>query len=355
MPAPSAGPAAAAVAAKRLALRIGFGVALGFVLGELFGTPLFFLPPLLAAQFLASMPQPPTLRQGFGLVVLIALLSGLTLLLSSAFAGQPLVFVMLVGLLLYFGFLLDTAGKTMPATFLLTLAAMVPLVAIQSLSTAAMLAGALVGAHAVAMLTTWIAFAAFPAPSTAAPAGPSFREGSPRRALVNTLLLFPVLLLFMIGGKMTFVVLIVIISILRLGERSTAHRAALGLFLGNILGGIVATIAYGFINLQTSIVFFLLVVLLVGLAFGARIAAGGPQTPLFILALVTFIILLGIGVSPLPMDSGAAFTARLWNVLLAGAYAVGAVSLTGTRRPAVEGAGHDSPALAEEGSRRFES
>ena len=169
MPMPSAGPAGAAVVAKRLALRIAFGVALGFVLGELFGTPLFFLPPLLAVQFLASMPQPPTLRQGFGLVVLIALLSGLTLLLSGAFAGRPLVFVMLVGLLLFLGFLLDTAGKTMPATFLLTLAAIIPLAATQSLSTAALLAGALVGAHAVAVLTTWIAFAAFPAPPVAVP------------------------------------------------------------------------------------------------------------------------------------------------------------------------------------------
>ncbi len=338
MPVPSAQPDAAA---KRLALRIGFGVALGFALGELFGTPFFFLPPLLAVQFLASMPQPPTLRQGFGVVVLVALLSGLTLLLSSAFAGQPLVFVMLVGLLLFVGFLLDTAGKTMPATVLLTLSAMIPLAAVQSMSTAATLAVALVGAHAVAILTTWIAFAAFPAPSAAMPMGPrEFPEASPRRAIVNTLLLFPVLLLFMIGGKMTFVVLIVIISVLRLGERGTAHGAALGLLLGNILGGIVATIAYGFVNLQTSIVFFLLVVLLVGLVFGARIAAGSPQASLFILALATFIILLGIGVSPLPTDSGAAFTARLWNVLLAGAYAVGAVSLTRARRPTAESAGH---------------
>lgn len=340
MPAPSAEPAA--VAAKRLALRIGFGVALGFVLGELFGTPLFFLPPLLAVQFLASMPQPPTLRQGVGVVVLIALLSGLTLLLSSTFADRPLVFLMLVGLLLFLGFLLDTAGKTMPATSLLTLSAMIPLAAVQSMSAAATLAAALVGAHAIALMTTWIAFAAFPAPSPAAPMVPAKSpEASPRRALVNTLLLFPVLLLFMIGGAMTFVVLMVIISIVRLGERGTAHRAALGLLLGNLLGGIVATVAYGFVSLQTSMVFFLLVVLLVGLPFGARIAAGGPRAPLFVVALITFIILLGIGVSPLPTDSGAAFTARLWNVLLAGAYAVGAVSLAGARRPAAEAADHE--------------
>lgn len=347
---PPAGPAAAAVAAKRLALRIGFGVALGFLLGELMGTPLFFLPPLLAVQFLATMRQPPGLRQAIGLVVLIALLSGLTLLLSGAFAGQPLVFMMLVGLLLFLGFLLDTAGRTMPSTFLLTLAAMIPLVATQSLSAAAGLAGALIGAAAIAVLTTWIAFAAFPAPPAAAPTGPAVREASPRRALVNTLLLIPVLLLFMIDGEMTFVVLIVIITVIRQGDRSAGPRAVLGLLLGNILGGLAAVIAFGFVTLQSGIVFFLLVVLLAGLTFGARIAAAGAQAPLFTVALVSFVILLGLGVSPLPTDSGEAFTDRLWNVLLAGAYAVGAVSLTGARGPAIENTGALSPGHAEGGS-----
>jgi hypothetical protein len=64
-----------------------------------------------------------------------------------------------------------------------------------------------------------------------------------------------------------------------------------------------------------------------------RISLGGPQAPLFVLALATFVILLGIGVSPLPTDSGEAFTDRLWNVMLAGAYAVGAISLTAAPRP----------------------
>jgi hypothetical protein len=54
---------------------------------------------------------------------------------------------------------------------------------------------------------------------------------------------------------------------------------------------------------------------------------------MFTIALVTFVILLGLGVSPLPTDSGEAFTSRLWNVLLAGAYAVGATSLIASRKP----------------------
>lgn len=323
----SPAPAIAGLAAQRMALRIGFGAALGFVLAEFTGAPIFFLAPLLAVQLLASMQQPPTLRQGIGLVVLIAVTSGVTLLLAGAFASRPLVYVVLIAVTLFFGFLLDTAGKTATAGNLLTMTATIPLLVTQSAESATALAGSFIGATAIAVLTAWLAFAAFPGPPAETMAPPPVRRASPRTALVNTLLLFPVLLLFMLDGRTTFVVLMVIIAIIRQSDRSAGPRAMIALLAGNCLGGLVATIAFAFVTLQPSFVFFLLIVLLVGLTFGARAAAGGAQAPLFSIALASFVILLGIGVSPLPAESGEAFTARLWNVMLAGVYAVGAISL----------------------------
>ena len=331
--APSSATSAADPAATRMALRVGVGVALGFLLGALSGTAFFFLPPLLAAQFLATMRQPPSLRQGIAVVVLVALFGGVTLFLAGSFAHRPLVYVILVGLVLFYGFLLDTAGKTLPASLLLTLGATIPLAATQSAESAIALAGGFVGATIIALLTTWAMFAVFPAPAADAAAAPPRREASPRIALANTAVLLPVLVLFMISGRMTFVLLLVIVAIIRLSDRSASPRAALGLLLGNVLGGVAATIAYGFVTVQPSIVFFLLVVLLVGLAFGARIAADGVAAPVFAIALVAFVILLGLGVSPLPTDSGEAFMARVWNVSLAGAYAIGALSLTAGKAP----------------------
>jgi hypothetical protein len=316
-----------------MALRIAFGLVLGFVLGELTGTPFFFLPPLMAVQFLAAMRQPPSLRQGIGLILLTALLSGLTLVLASFFADQPLIYLLLLSLLLFFGFQLDTAGKTMPATLLLTLAATIPLTATQSFESAGALAGGLVEATAIGLLVAWAMFAAFPAPSAAAVVAPPPRQASPGTALANTLLLLPVLVLFMVNARMTFVVLMVIVAIIRLNDRSSASRAMLGLLVGNILGGMTATVAYGFVAVMPGMVFFLLVVLLVGLTFAGQIAAGAARAPIFTMALVTFVILLGLGVSPLPTDTGEAFTNRLWNVLLAGVYAVGAISLIRVRKP----------------------
>jgi hypothetical protein len=59
--------------------------------------------------------------------------------------------------------------------------------------------------------------------------------------------------------------------------------------------------------------------------FAGRIA--GDRAPVYVIALGTFILLLGLGLSPLPGSSGEAFVNRLLNVMLASAYAIGALSL----------------------------
>lgn len=322
-------PAAEDVETNRHAFRIGVGLVLAFVLAELAGTAFFFLPPMIAVQLLAQMRQPPGLRQAVGLVALTALVAGPSLFLSAAFASDPLVYLLLLGLVLYLGFYLDSAGKPVAGGLLLLLTVTVPLVAVQSVEAAAGLAAAMIGAVLLGLLSVWLGFAVFPAPVSAT-AGPPARTPSPRRALLNTLLLLPPLLMFMIDGRMTFVAIIVIVTILRQSGSGVASRAAFGLMIGNLLGGLIATIAYGFVALLPALPFFLLVVLAVGLAFGGRIAARTPTSPIFVIALVTFVILLGIGVSPIPSDTSTAFVTRLVNVMLAGAYAVAALSLIGT-------------------------
>lgn len=320
-------PADPDLAAKRLALRLAFGAVLGFALAALTDSAIYFFPPLMAVQFLAAMRQPPSLTEGGVLIALTVLLNGVALVVASAFAGQPVVYTLLLGLLFLFGFLLDTAGKTVPATLLLTLSATLPLISAQSVSAAVTLASAFVEASIMAILIVWIMFALFPAPLPRTTAPRPVRPSSPGTALANTLVVLPVLVLFMASGQMTFVILLVIIAIVRLREQIGASRSALGLLFGNFLGGVVATIAFGFVTLQPGLVFFLLLVALVGLVSGARIATAAARAPIYTVAFVTFLILLGIGVSPLPTETGEAFTSRLVDVALAGVYAVGASNL----------------------------
>ncbi len=331
----SKAPSATAAAGRNGALRTAFGAVIGFLLAGAFHITLFFLPALLAVQLLSLMVRPPALAQGIALVFLMGVLAWITLLIAGAFSGQPVVYLLMVGLLVFFGFLLDSAGKAIPATLMLILGSTLPLVVAQSADAAAGIAGALIGATVIALLAVWTAFALFPAASRAAAAAPA-SHASPRAALINTALLIPVLLLFLIDGRMTFVAIIVIVNIIRQRERGAASLTALGLLFGNILGGVLASIAYAFVSVQSGPVFFLLVVLLFGLMLSGWGVVAGPKAPIYGVAFVSFIILLGLGIAPAPGETATYFVDRLASVLGAGAYAVGAISLVSRRDAAAE-------------------
>ena len=102
---------------------------------------------------------------------------------------------------------------------------------------------------------------------------------------------------------------------------------AAGLILGNLVGGLAATAAYVLVTPLPSPGFLLLVALLVGLLFGDRIARGGELAPIYTVGLMTFLIVLGLGISPLPEDSGTFFIARVFDVMVAAVYAIGMASL----------------------------
>jgi hypothetical protein len=67
--------------------------------------------------------------------------------------------------------------------------------------------------------------------------------------------------------------------------------------------------------------------LLVGLILGGRIARGGEQVPIYTVSLMTFLIVLGLGLSPLPQDSADIFISRVVDVMVAAVYAIGMASL----------------------------
>jgi len=127
-------------------------------------------------------------------------------------------------------------------------------------------------------------------------------------------------------SPVSIVAVLTVISILRQPADLGGGTAA-GLILGNLVGGLAATAAYLLVTLLPSPVFLLLVVLLIGLLFGDRIARGGKTAPIYTVALMTFLIVLGLGISPLPQDSSAFFISRVFDVMLASIYAIGMASL----------------------------
>jgi hypothetical protein len=61
--------------------------------------------------------------------------------------------------------------------------------------------------------------------------------------------------------------------------------------------------------------------------FGAKIAAGGAVRPIYTVGAATFLVVLGLGLSPLPQDSGTLFLSRVMTVVAASLYAIGVSSV----------------------------
>jgi hypothetical protein len=182
----------------------------------------------------------------------------------------------------------------------------------------------------IAALLTFLVHALFPAHPVSEQAQPNaIEESTPvRAALANTAVLMSLFVYFMGSGTPTSIIVIMTTAITILQQSAIAGKgAALGLFMGNIVGGFAATVAYLLISLLPAPAFLFLVVFLFGLLFAAKVAEGGDIVPIYTVGMATFLVVLGLGLSPLPQDSGTLFVSRVWTVAVASLYTVGVASV----------------------------
>ena len=312
-----------------LAFRIAFAAAVGLTLGEVLGWDFPFLPAMLAVQLLSGR-GPIGVKQGLAFVAVMVVACVFAVLVAQVFVDSPLVLLLVVSLVTFLAFVLLARSQAagVAATFLIT-TAVVPLLAGESMSVAYGFIHSLIAGSALAVLLTFAAHAFFPTRVQAEPAAALAHDerDSVALALANTAVLMSLVIYFMLTPSPVSIVLVLtVISILRQPAELGGGTAA-GLILGNLVGGLAATVAYLLVTLLPSPAFLLLVVSLVGLIFGDRIARRGESAPIYTAGLMTFLILLGLGLSPLPQDSGTLFVARVFDVMVGAVYAIGMASL----------------------------
>lgn len=315
--------------AHALAFRIAFVAALGLTLGEVLGWDFPFLPAMLAAQLLSGR-EPLSVKKGLAFVAVMVAACAFAVLVAQIFVDSPLVLFLAVSLVTFLAFLLLARGQAMgvAAIFLIT-TAVVPLLAVESVSVAYGFIYSLIAGSVLAVLLTFTAYAFFPMRAQAHPvsAPPQNERDAVALALANAAVLMSLVVYFMLTvSPVSIVIVLTVIGILR-QPADLGGGTAFGLILGNLVGGLAATAAYLLVTLLPSPAFLLLVVLLVGLLFGDHIARGGQSAPIYTVGLTTFLIVLGLGLSPLPQDSGSLFIARVFDVMVAAVYAIGMASL----------------------------
>lgn len=311
-----------------LAFRIAFATAIGFTLGKVLGWDFPFLPALFAAQLLTGS-RSLSLKQAAGFTILMTAGCIFSVLIAQIFVQTPIVLLLVVALLIFFAFLLLARGQAVPvASILLITTSVVPLVAVTSLDLAYGLVYTLIAGSILSALLVLLAYAAFPSRISASEAAKRIAKAdSPiAAALANAATLVSLITLFMFSGSPASVIVIMTAITILQQPASAGHGTAYAFIMGNVAGGVAATLAYLLVSLFPSAGVLLLLTLFFGLVFGGRIAEGTAASPVYVVALATFLIVLGLGLTPLT-DSGAIFISRVLNVMIAAAYTIGVASV----------------------------
>jgi hypothetical protein len=312
---------------KRQGLRVALAVSIGFTAAVYLGAIVPFLGPLFAAQFLLTSVRPMPLRKTVG-AALVILMAGIAMMVLTRLLGErPAPFLLLLGLTYFACFVTQSTGKGGPAVFLVLVAAIVvPLLGILNKELAGSILSILVTGVLSGTALMWLAHAILPEPSTPDAEEVPMVERPPDmlRALANTAILLASIVICLTSDNLTAAAVIPITVASLLGQLDIAAgaRAAFGLVLVNLFGGILASVAYILLTLRPNLLSIFLIVLVVALVLGGRAAARSAAAPMFAGALTIFLILFGLGVSPLPGSAAESFATRIVYVAAALLYAL---------------------------------
>ncbi len=179
--------------------------------------------------------------------------------------------------MIFVEFLALARGKAAAAISLMT-TSFVPLMAVSSLDLAYALVHDLIVGSILALLLIFLVHALFPERSEPQQSvAQTVRESAPLgAALANTGVLMSLFVYFMGTGTPTSIIVIMVTAVTILQQSAVAGPGAAlapGLIVGNVAGGLAATIAYLLVSLLPTPAFLFLTVLLLGLVFGAKIAS----------------------------------------------------------------------------------
>jgi hypothetical protein len=312
---------------KRTGLRVALAVAAGLTFDVATGAVIPFFGPLLAVQFLIFGAGPLPLAKAIGLIGLVLVLGQAFLFLTAIFGDRPLQLLTLLGLFFFVCFFVQARGRGSPAIFLcLMIAIMVSLLDRVHDQLDTSILAILVQGYLSAIVLSWLAHAVLPGHDAADDeAQPGAAVDRPATwALANAAILLGAVTLCLTNSAFSsaMVLPITVASLLLQFDLATTVRSALGIVAINLLSGVLASLAFAFVELRPSLLFLFLTVFLIGLILGGRAAAAPGLAKVYAGALTTFLILFGSGISPLPATTPEAFSTRISYVLLAVAYTV---------------------------------
>ena len=308
---------------RRIGLRVALAVAAGFAWNLATGADIPFFGPVLAVQFLIFGGGPLPLSKAVAFVGLVLVVGQAFIVLNGIFGHHPIQLLALLGLFYFVCFFVQARGQGGPVIFLcLVIAITVTLLDRVHATLGSSIIAILLQAYLSAVVLSWLAHAILPGHDATeeAPQAAAATDRPAMQALANAAILLGAMTLCLTNSSfsMAIVLPITVASVLLQFDFATSVCSALSLVAVNLLSGVLASLAFAWVELRPSLPFLFLTVFLVALILAGRAAAGLAK--MYAGALTTFLILFGSGISPLPTTTPESFATRISYVLLAIGY-----------------------------------
>lgn len=310
---------------ERRILRYTAAVGLATFLAVWFNWPLAFCAPLFTAKFIVDKPQFHILhvkQLGFALLST----AGIGFLLSTGFPEYKFAFLTLFAGLLLWGYYLITDPKwVMFATFLIIELILLPSITIIDQQAALDVGMGFAFSGIVAVCLYALSHVYFPEEAgeefqgfPPSPLPQSVRWSAAVRALMISFPLVCIYFYFQLSHVLLTVAFILLLSFMTTSEK--AGKSSIFFVLSNLVGGVVAFLAFLVISFDPNLYIYMLVMLLVIIVFGTVIYLNPQKAPIFATAFTGFSVLMGTSMSTGALDDK--FFARIFQLLLVTVYLV---------------------------------
>ncbi|WED28907.1 DUF2955 domain-containing protein [Vibrio sp. DW001] len=315
-------------------IRFTIGVTVVVFLAAWINWPLAFVAPVFTAKFLIDKP---TFHKETVYELLLALVvtMGLGLLLARGITQYPVPLLILVGLMMLWGYFLFTDPKwNLFGTILLISVLVLPFMAISNPGISVLLATGLATSGVVAVAVFAVAHIYFPEPKTefsGFAATPITRQQRWYAAFRAMIISFPVVcffFIFQISEALLTMMFIALLSLMITSEKSIKLSAFL--VISNGLGGLLAIAAFSILAIVPNIIFYSLFIGLIAIYVGKKIYIVPEKAPIYATAFSTLLVLIGSTL----MSSGDIESntwVRIFQLMLIGLYMIVASLFLETR------------------------
>lgn len=278
-------------------IRYTVGVGLAVFLAAWIDWPLAFVAPVFVAKFLIDKPE-LNKETVYEMIIAMVMTMVLGLVLSNGITQYPIPMLILIGLMMLWGYYLFTDPKwNLFATILIIAVLMLPFMAISNPGISVFLATGLASSGVVAVIIFAIVHIYFPEPESRfkgyqpSPLTTQQRWYAAFRAMIIS---FPVVcffFIFQISEALLTMMFIALLSLMITGEKSIKLSAFL--IISNTIGGVLAIGVFTVLSVVPNILFYTLFISLVAIVIATQIYTKPDKAPIYATAFSTVLVLLG--------------------------------------------------------------